>query len=125
MRVILCIFLALLLLGCASPPPTQQPPNQQPPNQTPGGNQTPQSGSVVVHISGFKFQPADIVVTAGTNVTWVNDDSVMHTVTADNGAFDLASMQHGDNRSFVFNQAGNYSYHCSIHLSMKGSVTVK
>lgn len=113
---IVCVFIAILLFGCA----TQQ--------QPPGGNQTPppqpKTGEAVVHISGFKFDPADINVSVGTKVIWVNDDSVMHTVTGDNGEFDLGNFQHGDNKSYTFTKAGNYSYHCNIHPSMEGHVTV-
>jgi plastocyanin len=122
MKVVIFIFLALLLLGCTSPPakqvytPTQQPPVSTPPKQ---------ASQVVVHISGSQFQPADITVSAGTNVTWVNDDSVMHTVVSDDGKFNIGNLQHGDSGSMVFNQVGTYAYHCSIHPSMKGSVTVK
>ncbi|NYZ75786.1 cupredoxin family copper-binding protein [Candidatus Micrarchaeota archaeon] len=115
---IICMLLAILLLGCSS---YQQPPSQQPP----GGNQTPSGAkNAAVAISGFKFSPADIQVSAGTNVTWTNEDSVMHTVTFDNGMFNSPSMQHGDHVSYVFNTPGVYTYHCSIHTSMSGSVTV-
>lgn len=120
--LIVCILLAVLLLGCTS----QYTPNQQPPNQTPG-NQTPppKTNEVVVQISGFKFSPADIEVSAGTKVTWVNNDPIRHTVTFDSGEFDTGSFPHGDNRSYTFTKTGNYTYHCAIHASMTGSVTVK
>jgi len=117
--LIICILTAVLLLGCASyssSPSTQQ---------LPGGGQTPPgTNEVTVNISGYRFQPASIQVAAGTKVTWVNYDSVAHTVTADNGAFDLGQFPHGDSRSYTFNKTGVYAYHCSIHPSMTGSVTV-
>jgi plastocyanin len=77
-----------------------------------------------VTISGFAFSPPSIQVKAGTNVTWTNEDNMMHTVTFDNGRFNSTSMQHGDHVSYIFNTPGVYTYHCSIHPSMKGSVTV-
>jgi plastocyanin len=49
----------------------------------------------------------------------------MHTVVSDDGKFNIGNLQHGDSGSMVFNQVGTYAYHCSIHPSMKGSVTVK
>jgi plastocyanin len=117
--LIICMLVAVLLLGCASyssNTPTQQPS---------GGGQTPPgTHEVTVNITGFKFQPASIQVAAGTKVTWVNDDSVSHTVTADNGAFDTGQFPHGDSRSYTFNTKGVFTYHCSIHPSMTGSVTV-
>jgi plastocyanin len=126
--VLICLLVAILLLGCASQQqPSQQPPAQQPSGQPPGGNQTPppNANEVTVQLIGFKFDPADIEVSAGTKVTWVNNDPARHTVTFDNGEFDTGDFPHGDSRSYVFNKAGNYTYHCTVHPSMKGSVTVR
>ncbi len=119
------IVLAVLLLGCASQYPPSQPPPQTP-GQPAGGNQTPppKTNEVTVQISGFKFVPSDVQVSAGTKVTWVNQDPVMHTITFDNGAFDTGGFPHGDSRSYTFNTTGKYTYHCSIHTSMTGNVTV-
>lgn len=118
MRALVICVLAILLLGCSS---YQQSSGQQ---QPPGGNQTlPEVNAVT--ISGFRFTPAGIQISAGTNVTWTNEDNVMHTVTFDNGMFSSPSMQHGGSVSYVFNTPGVYTYHCSIHPSMTGSVTVK
>jgi plastocyanin len=132
-KALISIVLAILLLGCASQygqpnqsyNQTQGNQSTQPGNKSPG-NMPPSSGGVVtVQISGFKFSPADIQVSAGTNVTWTNEDSVMHTVTFDNGMFNSPSIQHGDSVSYVFGKPGVYTYHCSVHPSMTGSVTVK
>jgi plastocyanin len=103
-------------------------PNSQP-NQTTGGapNQTApltSANNVSIQITGFKFAPADVEVSVGTTVTWVNNDPVSHTVTFDNGEFDTGSFPHGDNRSYTFSSLGKYTYHCSIHPSMKGNITV-
>ena len=120
MRVAI-LLITLLLLGCTS----QQPP--APKNQT-GGSQTgtvPKSNEAVVQINGFKFSPSEVEVTAGTKVVWVNNDPVSHTVTLDNGEFDTGSFPHGDNRSYIFTKAGVYAYHCAIHPSMNGTVTVR
>lgn len=124
-----CIIFAVLLLGCASQqqPPSQQPSAQQPPGQPTGGNQTPppKANEVTVQIIGFKFEPVDIQVSIGTNVTWVNNDPARHTVTFDNGEYDSGDFPHGDSKSYTFTKAGNYTYHCSIHPPMKGSVSVR
>ena len=117
-----CVMLTILLFGCTS----QQPP-AQPPGQPSGGNQTPPTSAneVTVQISGFRFDPADIEVSVGTKVIWVNNDPAMHTVTFDNGVFDTGQFPHGDSRSYIFNKTENYTYHCAVHPSMKGSVAVK
>ena len=51
----------------------------------------------------------------GAKVTWNFEDSVQHNVTADDEAF------HSDD----LNKGGSYSYTCTIHPQMQGSVTVK
>ena len=40
------------------------------------------AAAVKVSIDNFVFQPKELVVTAGTSVTWVNTDDAAHTVTS-------------------------------------------
>jgi plastocyanin len=61
----------------------------------------------------------------GTTVTWTNDDGVNHTVTSDQGAFDSGPLATGQTFSQTFNQAGTFTYHCTIHPSMQGTVVVQ
>jgi hypothetical protein len=83
-----------------------------------------QPGAITVDIKGFSFQPNSITVQVGTSVTWVNHDSVDHTITLDDGKFDSGNMKSGSEFKFAFSQPGTYSYHCAIHPSMIGVVTV-
>jgi plastocyanin len=82
-------------------------------------------GSVNVSVKGFAFNPATITVVIGVNntVSWMNNDQVTHTLTADAGAFD-DRLAPGATFNFTFNTPGTYTYHCSIHTYMKGSVVV-
>lgn len=76
-------------------------------------------------IAGFAFCPATARVTAGTTVTWRNEDSVDHTVTAEGGkTFNSGNMSPGDSWSFTFERAGTYRYICAVHPWMKGAVQV-
>jgi plastocyanin len=77
-----------------------------------------------VSIAHFSFDPARLNISVGTTVTWTNNDSVTHTVTADQGAFDSGNLSPGSTFSFTFSQAGSYPYHCTPHPSMKGTITV-
>jgi plastocyanin len=81
-----------------------------------------QSGSSV-SISDFAFSPAALTASVGTTVTWTNKDSVTHTVTDDKGAFNH-SVPPGQTFKFTFTKAGTYTYHCSIHPSMRATVVV-
>ena len=78
-----------------------------------------------VTMSSMAFNPSTITVSPGTTVTWTNQDSTTHTVTSDNNTFSSDRLSPGNNFQFTFNNAGTFSYHCSIHTSMKGQVTVK
>lgn len=83
-----------------------------------------QPGANTVDIKGFSFQPSSMTVLVGSTVTWVNHDSADHTITSDGGKFDSGNMMSGGQFRFAFSQPGVYSYHCSIHPSMIGVVTV-
>lgn len=94
------------------------------PSAAGGAAGAPAAGAPAVTIKGFAFNPAAITVPAGTTITWTNEDSARHTVTLDNGAVTSDALSTGATYSQTFTSAGTFAYHCSIHPSMKGSVTV-
>jgi len=78
-----------------------------------------------VTISNFTFSPAAITVKVGTSVTWTNQDSAGHTVVGDSeGGPSSSLLNQGQSYSFTFNTVGTFPYHCGVHPSMVGSVTV-
>ena len=83
-----------------------------------------QTATTTVSIQDFFFSPANVSVPAGTTVTWVNEGNVPHTVTSDDGQFDSGVLMPGDSYTVMFKGQGTITYHCSIHPSMTGSVTV-
>lgn len=90
-----------------------------------GGATTVTGNTAEVMMQGSKFNPADLVVDRGATVTWSNDDSTTHTVTASNKVFDSGNMSKGQNFGYTFNESGTFEYACTIHPSMKGKITVK
>lgn len=70
------------------------------------------------------YAPGTLTVAAGTTVTWVNQDVVIHTVTSDVGLFDSGSMRPGDRFSFTFTTPGTFTYDCIPHPYMRGTVVV-
>ena len=70
------------------------------------------------------YLPGTLTVAAGTAVTWVNQDVVIHTVTSDVGLFDSGSMRPGDRFSFTFTTPGTFTYGCLPHPYMRGTVVV-
>ena len=87
---------------------------------------TPQptiKGKIVeVSIQGFAFNPASVTISTGDTVRWTNQDSATHTVKG--SSFESGSLAQGDTYEFTFTEPGVYDYACSIHPSMKGTVTV-
>ena len=94
------------------------------PSAAGGAGGAPAAGTPAVTIKGFAFNPATITVPAGTTISWTNEDGVRHTVTLDSGATTSDALSTGATWSQTFTAAGTFPYHCSIHPSMKGSVTV-
>src|SRR3989338_6005723 len=88
MKKILVILVALIVMGgvyyltadkeTRIPTPT--------PTSSTSAVETPTSSNVTVNIKNFVFNPATITIKPGTRVTWVNNDSVPHTVTSDSGS---------------------------------------
>lgn len=77
-----------------------------------------------VTVAGFAFDPEELEVQVGDEVTWTNDDGADHTATAEDGAFDVALGADGGSGSTTFDEPGTYAYVCSIHSSMTGAVVV-
>ena len=79
---------------------------------------------LTVSIQDFFFDPAQITVEPGMTVMWVNEGNHPHTVTSDDGQFDSEALMPGDSFMVTFSGSGTLTYHCEIHPSMVGSVTV-
>jgi len=77
--------------------------------------------------SSLGYSPDTITIVIGVNntVVWVNDDNMPHTVTATNKLFDSGNMNPGDTFSYTFTSPGTYTYGCSYHPWMKGTVIVE
>jgi len=76
-------------------------------------------------LSGTQFVPPDTSVAVGDTVTWASVDSPDHTVTADDDSFDSGTLSDGDTFEQTFDEAGEFAYHCEIHPSMTGTITVE
>src|ERR671932_176884 len=83
-----------------------------------------QDQGTMVSIENFAFDPPNISVAPGTTVTWVNNDSVPHTTTANDETWDSETLQPGESFSFTFDTPGTFPYFCEIHPFMMGNVTV-
>ncbi|HEY3240360.1 MAG TPA: plastocyanin/azurin family copper-binding protein [Acidimicrobiia bacterium] len=109
------------------------------PTATRSVSMTPSGGTVAVTIQAFAFRPNALEIPAGTTVQWSNGDSTLHTVRAGiriyddkglvetvrpSGQFDLELRRQGSAASFTFPTPGRFTYFCTIHPGMDGSVVV-
>jgi plastocyanin len=62
----------------------------------------------------------------GDVITWTNDDAVAHKVALDDGSCTMGAniAPNGGAASLVFTKAGTYPFHCTIHPSMTGTITI-
>ncbi|WP_322750992.1 MULTISPECIES: cupredoxin family copper-binding protein [unclassified Frankia] len=81
-------------------------------------------GAGHVSIKNFAFSPATVTVPAGTTVIWTNEDSDAHTVTDKGGMLHSPTLDTGATYQYTFTTPGQYSYLCSIHPFMLGTVVV-
>lgn len=88
--------------------------------QVTGG--TPINYTTRVSIQNSAFTPAEVTVMVSGSILWVNNDNIVHTVTADDGSFDSGDLQPGTSVGFTFNTVGPHPYHCKYHAEMTGLV---
>ncbi len=97
---------------------------------SPGASTPPAQAGVsatTVVMSGSTFTPASITVTAGTTVTWKNNDGYTHTSTSSTGVWNTGDITAGSSGSHTFTAAGTYPYACKYHgsMGMTGTVIVQ
>ena len=122
------VVAVLLTAACGGSSPTGYGGGNPPPPPTGGGTAS-------VTIQDYSFSQTNLTVKAGTTVTWTNNGPSTHTVTSDVagqfGSGDLAppgggGYGGGGGQTFqhAFTATGSYAYHCSIHATMKATITV-
>jgi plastocyanin len=80
--------------------------------------------STTVTIDNFTFAPAELTVKVGTTVTWTNHDDIPHLVVSA-GKFRSKALDTDESFSFTFTDAGSYTYFCSLHPHMTGTIKVE
>ena len=125
-----CLALGLLAAGCGDDDEGDggggagATSEEAPETSAGGGGGT----SAAVSLKDIQFNTKTVTVAKGGTVTWTNDDSVGHDVTADDGSFksgDAGGLSKGTTFKFTFKQAGSFKYVCTVHPGMEGTVTVK
>lgn len=71
------------------------------------------------------FAPNAINVMPGNTISWTNEDSTEHTITANEGGlFDSGPLPPGMVWDNMFESPGTFGYHCAIHPWMTGRVMI-
>jgi len=81
------------------------------------------SSAAAITIKDLQFT-VGASVKAGSTVTVKNNDGFQHTVTADNGEFNVSIDGNGHATFKAPSQPGTYKFHCNIHATMHGTLTV-
>lgn len=110
---------ALLAAGCGSSSKSSS-------SGSSSGSAPAASGSTVaVKMSQIMFAPKSISAKVGQTVTWTNEDSTAHNVTAQQGeSFKSSDFNKGQTYSYKVDKPGTIKYVCTIHPGMEGTVTV-
>ena len=85
--------------------------------------------SVTIDVGDNSFTPTVIQVDVGTNIEWVNNGAIEHSVVTDGdsptGEFDSGLLALGETFSYTFDVPGEYHYLCEQHpASMRAAVLV-
>ena len=84
----------------------------------------PVTGPNVIQLVDYLASPTQLTVSAGTAVTFVNNDLFMHTVTARDGSFNR-TLRRGDTWQFTFSTAGTYEFYSALHPGASGTIVVR
>src|SRR4249920_707665 len=112
-------LLLLVTIACGSESSPASPSPAPAPGPAPSGPSTAVSipvGAARLTTTAFSPDLADVQV--GTTITWTNSDSVPHTSTSDQNGWDSGTVAPGGRFAFTFQNAGTFSYHCTIHPGM-------
>jgi plastocyanin len=108
--------------------PSSKPAESSKPSKTPSPSPSPSKQTedhVRIEFQNFAFSPAEIQITPGTKVEFINRDKVKHSATADGGEFDTGLLGQDESKTVTFDKEGTFAYHCDPHQAMTGKIVVK
>jgi plastocyanin len=81
-----------------------------------------------IQMKNNAFVPPELVALPGSGITWINDDTTVHSLTMSfsDGGFNTGDILPGSQWSYDFGKReGTYNISCIYHPDMKGTVVVK
>lgn len=79
----------------------------------------------VLEIKNLQFVPAEINVSVGDTIRWVNSDIVPHTATANDKSWNSNLIAAGQAWEMVVERDTFVSYFCEYHPGMKAAIKIK
>jgi plastocyanin len=127
---LLGLALSALLAGCGGSSDTSSAPSKA----------TQPADGVTVNTGLLAFDPVEARIKTGQTVTWEAGDSIRHilvegkyevggnklrTSQTDDMAFNLVLTKKGQTVSHTYDKPGTFTYYCTIHQGMNGTVIVE
>lgn len=124
--IIGCLSLVLVALGAAAGAATVTGTTLQPSIVWISDGSTVPESVTEVHNSDRQFVPSFVVIRAGTNVRFPNDDPFFHSIysASSNDLFDIGYYGFGPGKVVKFPAAGIIEVRCHIHARMRGTIVV-
>ena len=84
------------------------------------------AGNNQIVTKDFNFNPKTLTVKSGEKITWINRDEEPHTVVSVEKQFKKSAALDTDQEFTITAGApGTYTYFCSVHPKMTGTIVVK
>jgi plastocyanin len=82
--------------------------------------------SMVADNGANSFSPNPSTAKVGQTVAWKNNDTIAHDATQDQSKFGTGTVNAGATSApITMSAAGTFTYHCTIHPGMIGTITVQ
>ena len=79
-----------------------------------------------IEIKEFRFDPQVLTVKSGEQITWINRDEEPHTIVSVEKQFKKSSALDTDQEfTIIAGAPGTYTYFCSVHPKMTGTIIVE
>ena len=81
--------------------------------------------ATVAATGSLTFSPSAVTVQRTQSVCWRNDGTTFHTVTVDQGSEFDNDLPGNSTFVHLFPVVGVFAYHCNLHPTMTGTITVQ
>ncbi|HYG72575.1 MAG TPA: cupredoxin domain-containing protein, partial [Actinomycetota bacterium] len=90
-----------------------------------GGGQDEGAGASTVQANNFAFDPAELEIASGDNLTLRNGNAnTPHTFTVDGSDVDVELAPLAEEEATIDLEPGTYDFFCRLHPQMEGTLTV-